>query len=161
METHDFVIELDLDTLISDPDEEPLTYKVTNASGVFSTDLDGSILTITPAVVNDTILEALYVVRVQATDSSGESSISAIFIDVGGKLGIAPKMTLAKNLSWQQAIAKTQGFAKLYDMKGHVLWQGRLPASESAVREAATRAAGKTVLRVNRSQWMLNSEILR
>ena len=161
METHDFVIELDLDTLISDPDEEPLTYKVTNASGVFSTDLDGSILTITPAVVNDTILEALYVVRIQATDSSGESSISAIFIDVGGKLGIAPKMTLAKNLSWQQAIAKTQGFAKLYDMKGHVLWQGRLPASESEVREAATRAAGKTVLRVNRSQWMLNSEILR
>ena len=99
-------------------------------------------MTITPAVVNDTILEALYVVRVQATDSSGESSISAIFIDVGGKLGIAPKMTLAKNLSWQQAIAKTQGFARLYDMKGHVLWQGRLPASESEVREAATRAAG-------------------
>ena len=161
METHDFVIELDLDTLLSDPDEEPLTYKVTNASGVFSTDLDGSILTITPAVVNDTILEALYVVRIQATDSSGESSISAIFIDVGGKLGIVPKMTLTKNLSWQQAIAKTQGFAKLYDMKGHVLWQGRLPASESEVREAATRAAGKTILRVNRSQWMLNSEILR
>ena len=161
METHDFVIELDLDTLISDPDEEPLTYKVTNASGVFSTDLDGSILTITPAVVNDTILEALYVVRVQATDSSGESSISAIFIDVGGKLGIAPKMTLAKNLSWQQAISKDQGIAKLYDMKGHVLWQGRLPASESEVREAATRVAGKTVLRVNRSQWILNSEALR
>lgn len=161
METHDFVLELDLDTLISDPDEEPLTYKVTNASGVFSTDLDGSILTITPAVVNDTILEALYVVRVQATDSSGETSISAIFIDVGGKLGIAPKMTLAKNLSWQQAISKDQGIAKLYDMKGHVLWQGRLPASESEVREAATRVAGKTVLRVNRSQWILNSEALR
>ena len=161
METSNFIIELDLDTLIRDPDGDSLTYKVTNASSVFSTEVNGSILTITPAVVNDTILEALYVVRVQATDSSGESSISAFFIDVGGKLGIAPKMALATDLSWQQAISKNQGSAKLYDMKGHVLWQGRLPASESEVREAATRAAGKTVLRVNRSQWILNSETLR
>lgn len=161
MEASDFVIELDLDTLILDPDGDTLSYKITNASSVLSAELNGSILTITPAAVNDTLLEALYVVRIQATDASGETSTSAFFIDVGGKVGIAPKMTLAKNLSWQQAIAKTQGSAKLYDMKGHVLWQGRLPASESEVREAATRVAGKTVLRVNRSQWMLNSESLR
>jgi len=161
METSNFVLELDLDTLIADPDGDSLTYKVTNASSVLSTELNGSILTITPAVVNDTLLEALYVVRVQATDSSGESSVSAFFIDVGGKLGIAPKMVVAKDLSWQQAISKNQGSAKLYGVKGNVLWQGRLPASESEVRKAATRAAGKTVLRVNRSQWILNSESLR
>lgn len=160
-ETSGFSVEVNLDSIFSDPDGDVLTYELSSVASVFSAEIDGSRLTVTPA--NDTlsVAEKVYLIRVTATDSSGLSLTAPIYFDVGGTFtGFVPK-AFAKYISWERAITASRGTAKLYDLNGHLLWSGNLPASAADVRAAASRVSGKTLLRVNGFLFMLNSESLR
>lgn len=160
VDTMGFKVEVDLDSVFMDPDGDSLAYALVNVNKLFAAKIEGSLLTITPAEDSVSIKPELYVIRVTATDSDETSATAFIYLDVGGTVGFVPKMA-AKQLRWQQAILETRGTAKLYDLKGHLLWQGNLPVSEADVRRESMRAAGKTVLRLNRSHWILNSETFR
>lgn len=161
METSGFSVEVDLDSIFSDPDGDALAYELFSAASVFSAEINGSILTVTPA--NDTldIAEKVYMIRVKASDSSGLSLTAPIYFDIGGTFtGFVPK-AFSKSISWERAITASRGTAKLYDLNGHLLWSGNLPASAADVRAVASRVSGKTLLRVNGFHYMLNSESLR
>lgn len=160
VDTVGFKVEVDLDSVFMDPDGDSLTYALVNVNKLFAAKIDGSLLTIMPAEDSAAVAPGLYVIRVTATDPSETDVTALIYLDVGGTIGFVPKMA-AKQLRWQQAILGTRGTAKLYDLNGHLLWQGNLPVSEADVRRESTRAAGKTILRLNRSLWILNSETLR
>lgn len=154
-----FEIVLDLDSLFTDPDGDSLTYSLVTANKNFEASIEGSILTIVPADTLE-IDPGVYLVRVKAFDPDSASGEAYLYVDIGGTAAL-PSLKIAEKMNWKQAITQSKGVAKLFDLQGNLLWQGRLPATESDIRNAATRASGKTVLRVNSSRWLLSSESLR
>ncbi len=163
LELSGFVVSIDLDTIFSDPENDPLSYELFKVgNNALSAELSGSILTVTPSTDSTELSPRVYTIQVKGWETDGDSTkITAyIYLAIGGKTGIAPQMAPPK-ISWQRAILSHRGKAMLFDLNGHLLWQSRLPVSESAVRQAATRSAGRTILRVNSSQWLLSSEKLK
>ena len=163
LELSGFVVSIDLDTIFSDPENDPLSYELFKVgNNALSAELSGSILTVTPSTDSTELSPRVYIIQVKGWETDGDSTkITAyIYLAIGGKTGIAPQMAQPK-ISWQRAILSHRGKAMLFDLNGHLLWQSRLPVSESAVRQAATRSAGRTILRVNSSQWLLSSEKLK
>lgn len=161
MKKSGFEIVLDLDSLFTDPDGDSLSYSLISVNKNFVASLEGSALTITPATDSLEIEPGLYLIRIKAFDPDSLSAETSLFIDIGGTAALPPAKMLVRQMNWKQAIAQARGVAKLFDLQGNLLWQGRLPATESDIRNAATRASGKTVLRVNGSRWILSSESLR
>lgn len=162
-DTINFVAEIDLDSIFFDPEGDLLSYEIVSLGSVLlQGEISGHILTIVPE--SDTIAfhPGNYLIQLKAWETNGDTTAVKGYatLNIGGYDGIVPQKAMPK-LTWQQAISANRGVAKLFDVNGNLLWQGRLPASESAVRNAATRSAGRTILRVNNSQWLLSSEALR
>lgn len=156
MKTSGFEIRVDLDTIFSDPDGDSLSYEILSAKGKIKAEISGSILTIAP---EDSVeLDAgLYPIRIRAKDGDGLYADGAVVLDIGGTAKLAPRFARGVS-SWKRAILSSRGTAKLFGLDGRLLWQGNLPASESEIRNAVSRAAEKTILRVNRKSWMISPE---
>ncbi len=158
LEHSDISVSVDLDTVFSDPDGDTLAYKITSADKNFSATVSGSVLTIGYADTTE-LADGLYRFRIRATDGDGLYADGIIYLDVGGISKIAPGI-VQKLSSWKTAILASRGTARLYGLNGRLLWTGRLPLSESEVRDAVSRIGEKTVLRVNRASWTLSPERL-
>lgn len=144
-----------LDTLFSDADGDELEYTLSSTSKGLTAEIVDGVLSV--SVTEDTELsDGAYKVSVKATDPSSKYTTLVIYFYVGDPTtGIDSGLALA-NSSWRQAILATKGTAKVYDLRGKVLWRGTLPVSAAEVQSAVQKCAGNAILRVNGSTWLLS-----
>lgn len=147
--------DFELDTLFSDADGDELEYTLSSTSKGLTAEIVDGILTVSAS--EDTELsDGAYKVSVKATDPSEKYTTLIIYFYVGEPTtGLGPQLALAKT-SWREALLASRGTAKVYDMRGKVLWQGTLPVNVSEVQGAVQKCAGNAVLRVNGSTWLLS-----
>lgn len=148
-----------LDTLFSDADGDELEYTITNTSSGLTADIADGVLTI--AVEEDTELsDGTYRVSVRATDPSSKYTTLVIYFTVGEASSddteaLSPKFALAKT-NWREALLASKGTAKVYDLRGKLLFRSELPVNASEVQSVVQKCAGNAILRVNGSTWLLS-----
>lgn len=155
VETSGWEMKIDLDTLVSDIDDDSLTYSVAKSSSRLSQYLDmkikGSIFTIKPHSIG---LEKNtdYPVTIDVKDS--EKSVQLVLTFTTGSSTKLRTIVQPKK-DWMGEIAASRGAVVLLDMQGRVMWTAKLPVSESQVRAAAAAVQGRKILRVNNQTWTI------
>lgn len=156
VDTSDWELEIDLDSLVTDVDGDTLKYAVAKSSNrlveYLKIEIDGHILKVSPQkrglepgtdyLLTIEVSDAEYTINQVVTfHTSGTASLRAI--------AGAPKAT------WQNAILANRGVASIMDLQGRVMWNAKLPVSEADVRNASAKVQGRKVLRVNSQTWTI------
>lgn len=144
-----------LDSIFKDVDGDTLTYKAIREVS-FNTEIKDGRFYVSPATDSTVIKDGKYNIRVRAYDAT-DSATATVLVIVG--TGDSKKTSLnsiaVAPASWQSAILASRGTVSIMDMQGRVMWNAKLPVSETSVRNAAARVQGRKILRVNRETWTI------
>lgn len=156
VETEDWEMKIDLDSLVFDADRDTLKYVVSKKSILMAeflkTEIDGHYLKVSPQKKG---LEKGkdYQLKIEASDAEYTVDLVITFHTLGAAslraIAAQPKAT------WQNAVAANRGAVALMDMQGRVMWTAKLPVNEADVRAASAKVQGVKVLRVNSQTWTI------
>lgn len=145
---------IDLTERFEDPDGDSLTYRLVTVPGVLKAELEENILTVTLSSDTVNLGDGYLRLKVRAYDETDSTTATIVFAFDEVTTGIVPQVSATK-LNWQGAIQATHGVATMMDLQGRVVWNRRLPVSESEVRAAAASVQGRKILRVNSQSYTI------
>lgn len=157
---------IDLDSLAYDIDGDTLSFAIQRSYGSITQSFD---ITFDSVDVSLMTIKVKDYVKLTAGDvhsmavnvyDGHDSARVTIQFKVDGSIpppvvGAIHKTIAKAKYTWKNAIARTRGTVAIMDLQGRVMWNAKLPVSESDVRAASAKVQGRKVLRVNSQTWTI------